>query len=158
MNEKSFITLTPGLNFIKTVFPSSLTTRRNKLGRLFLESLFNQVKYYWGRPGAHHITEYPSTVLHLARLCWLGSTGLNTPAYFTSLSVTRMKCFQLWFKNRETRGQGGQWGCWGQDGGCGQILGGNFEGRQRNRNRDQRGQVLMQCSGFLRPRFWGKIS
>ena len=43
INEgKSFITLTPDVNFIKH-FPLSLTTRPNKLDRLSLETLSSQV-------------------------------------------------------------------------------------------------------------------
>jgi hypothetical protein len=55
MKEKSFITLTPGVNVIKLFFPSSLTMRLNKLEGLPLETLSSQVLEFEGKARANPI-------------------------------------------------------------------------------------------------------
>jgi hypothetical protein len=53
-DRKSFITLDPGVNFIK-LFPSSLTMRPNKLEHVSLETLSSQVIEFEGKARANPI-------------------------------------------------------------------------------------------------------
>ncbi len=98
---KSFITLAPGANPIKRYCPS-LTTRPDKLERLFLSSLSTLVLHLWVRQGA-----YSMGMLHWDWPWpnWRGLRGTNTLAYSTSSLMTKKKKFYNignWFQCHKT--------------------------------------------------------
>jgi hypothetical protein len=63
MKEKSFITLTTGVNIIILFFPLSMMTRGNKLVRLSLETASCQILDFEGKARANPIGAHSASFL-----------------------------------------------------------------------------------------------